>query len=310
MNVRVIFVVAMAGWLLVSASQAQELPVGYELVRATNTPLSEGTPAINSSSQIVFHAGLGGSATVEVFLYDGRSGELTQLTDNNWYDGLPDISDTGTIVWMSDIAGGVNGAGLEIMLRSPDGAVTRLTDNQTEDSGPSVNGLNQVAWWRDNGRGCAEAGRDVMFFDGRTTQQLTDNEWGNQSVDLNDDGDIIWTEFNFCFPGFNWRSTIKLYRDGVIQTLFDDDDLQSQATNINNIGTCAWSSSHRPALYSWHDLQGTTPAVHAEQSPERFVAPRARSARRRVHSGLGYRAGALRQGNEARGRSGGTRRSH
>ena len=146
---------------------------------------------------------------------------------------------------------------LEIVSRMPNGTITRLTFDEVTDASPSINGLNQIAWQRDNDRGCNGAGRDLMFFDGQTTQQLTDNDWSNQTISLNDSGDILWTEFNFCFPGFNWRSLIKLYRDGQILTLVDDDDLQLQATNINNAGICAWSGSNRytgeEAVYLWDD---------------------------------------------------------
>jgi hypothetical protein len=150
-----------------------------------------------------------------------------------------------------------DGRWAEILIRTPDGTVTRLTDNDMADSSPSINALNQVAWWQLNSRGCANAGRDVMFFDGQTTHQITDNDFGNQSIDLSDSGDIIWTEFNFCFPMFDWRSKIKLYRNGQVLTLLDDDDLAAQATNINNRGICAWSFTNRitfeQGVHLWDD---------------------------------------------------------
>ena len=252
---RAIAIAALIGWFTARPAAAQIPPVGYDLVRVTNTPSrDERSSQINVHGQIVWSD----NTTAEIFLYDGRTGEVTQITNNLTADGEPSINADGVIAWTQVIGPATpDGRWAEIMLRTPDGTVTRLTDNQTQDSSPSINGLNQVAWNRMNPRGCDEIGRDVMFFDGQTIRQITDNDWDNQGVNLNDRGDIIWTEYDFCFPGFNWRSKIKLYRDGQILTLFDDDDLQAQATNINNTGLCAWSTTNRYTgerrIYLWED---------------------------------------------------------
>ena len=247
MKVRVLFLVIVVELVSLSPSHGQELPPGYTLVRVTDTSMGEAFPSINNLSQIVFTARIGtDNTTMEIFLYDGRTGETEQITNNNTQDSVPSINDVGAIAWGQVMGPQTpDGRWAEIMFRSSDGIVTRITDNEVTDSTPAINNLNQLAWWRLNSRGCQEAGRDVMFFDGQTTRQLTDNDWGNQAIDLNDAGDIIWTEFNFCFPGFNWRSKIKLYRDGRILTLLDDDDLAAQSSTINNIGVCAWSFVNR-----------------------------------------------------------------
>ena len=254
---RAIAIAASIGWFAAGPAAAQILPAGYELIRVTATPFKESFPHLNNNSQLVFAARIGGNnSTLEIFLYDGRTGELTQLTNDNVHDVTPVISDSGVICWARAFGPVTPDARwLEIVTRTPDGTITRLTFNEVSDHGPSVNSLNQLAWQRKNNRGCSAAGFDVMFFDGQTIQQLTDNDWSNQTVSLNDSGDILWTEFDECFGGFNWRSRIKLYRDGQILTLMDDDDLQAQGTNVNNAGVCAWSAWNRntgeQAVYRW-----------------------------------------------------------
>jgi hypothetical protein len=100
-----------------------------------------------------------------------------------------------------------------------------------------------VAWIRwDRGGPCGDS-RNVLFFDGQTVRRITDNDWTNQSMDMNDHGDIVWGEFDFCGGPGNWNSRIKLYPNGEILTL-NEPGFADQWATINNSRSCAWGYFH------------------------------------------------------------------
>lgn len=230
-------------WIAAACLAAQapgQIPPGYEVVQITNTPLTEFHPDLNNRGQIVFGARRGSdNTTTEIFLYDDNSGKIIQITNNNVHDTVPHIGDDGTIAWSSLIG---EGGTAEVMIRSPQGVVTRLTHDAVGDGVNDVNSLGQVVFNRGNTRGCVGSGKHVMFYDGQTVRQITDNDWFNQAISLNDHGEIVWAEFDICAGGVNWRSLIKFYSNGVVTTL-SEPGLQAQYTTINNSSACAWWSS-------------------------------------------------------------------
>ena len=127
-----------------------QVPFGYEIVDVTSNPYYEPVPRINNRGQIVFTTWFDVSrrGTAEIFLYD--DGELTRLTNDDVYDGLPDINDDGTIVWargLGPIHPSTGEPSLEIVMWR-NGQITRLTDNVELDFGPSINNLGQAVWTR------------------------------------------------------------------------------------------------------------------------------------------------------------------
>jgi hypothetical protein len=242
--VRTIAVAIFLLWPILASAQVQ-IPPGYQIVRVTETPYAEQSPRMNSHGQIVFTALLGGGfETGEIFLYDGRTGELTQITDDMVADGQASINDDGVIVWVRAF-GSIAG----LILRTPDGQWTLLNDLNPNvlDYTPNINNAGQVVWDRSTFHGCQNADSMIMFFDGSTTRAITTDDRSNQSPEINDAGEIVWTEYDFCPGGLQWRSLIKLYRDGQTLTL-SEPGWQVQSPTLNNAGVCAWS---------WHDpIQG------------------------------------------------------
>ena len=228
----------------VALARGQSIPRGYEIITIAGEPYGEGIPRMNDRAQVVYVGfPTQGRTGAEIFLYDDRSRETIRLTDNDVQDTTPDINADGVVCWTSVLGETPNGDPTgAIMVRTPDGVITQLTDGDlTYDRCPRINRHSQIAWIRWDRLGCAEQSRNIMFFDGKDIRRITDNEWTNQSMALNDGGDIIWAEFDFCQGGgANWRSLIKLYADGVITTL-SEPGLQSQSTTLNNNRLCAWS---------------------------------------------------------------------
>ncbi len=247
-----------------AGAPAQPLPLGYELVPVTSNPAYEVLPRINNRGEVVFLARPqnGNHEDQEIFLYDSRSGILTQLTDDAIQDTEPDINDEGIIVWSRAIGPWdpeISRFTSEIMMRSPDGEVTRITDDDASDFQAAVNSLGQVVWERDGRWICGGPVRDILFFDGTQIIPITNNGWTdrveNQSPQVNDLGQIVWTEYDFCNPppGYNFSSRILMYSDGQIEELTTTQEF-SQTPDINNAGQVVWMHYDRVNRFVdlWH----------------------------------------------------------
>ena len=71
------------------------LPEGFEVVEIVRSDVQMNFPHINTCGQIVFQWGR--PRDVDVFLYD--NGSLVHITDDDRFNGSPDINDAGTIVY-------------------------------------------------------------------------------------------------------------------------------------------------------------------------------------------------------------------
>ena len=96
--------VSLAG-LLPAYAAGQTLPRGYEIIHVTQNAAFENAVRVNRHGQMVFQhwPDVSNAESMEIFMYDARTGELTQITDNNVLDRSPDINDDGVICWSSGI---------------------------------------------------------------------------------------------------------------------------------------------------------------------------------------------------------------
>ncbi len=232
-----------------AACAAGQVPPGYEIIPITENPYYDSRPSINNHSQVVFATRFGDGSTQEIFLY--QRGELTQLTDDDVFDGWPDINDDGTIVWSRKV--GQNDT-YEIVLYR-DGDMTLLTDDAFSDYTPKINNLGHVVW-SNHTTGGACTTSEVFFYDGETTEQITNDtplNLASQSPQINDHDWIVWTRYNYCEDPY--ESEIRLYRDGVITTLTDG-QAAPRGPSINNRGRVAWLFQIGPgehAIEVWED---------------------------------------------------------
>jgi hypothetical protein len=233
---------------LLTPAAGQTVPPGYEIVDITsNNDRHEQFPRINNNGQVVFGSRvIPGNTQAEIWLYDGRTGELTQITDDDVYDLLPDIADDGTIVWMRAI-GPDPGTGptAEIMMRTPDGVVTRITDNAGWDWQPTVNNRRQIVWSGEGPPACGGWVSDIYLYDAGRIVPITTNgapeSVENQAPEINDFGEIVWTEYDWCNPPppYNFTSRVMLYSGGATRPL--SATLTPQAADINNGPHVVWS---------------------------------------------------------------------
>lgn len=154
----------------------------------------------------------------------------------------------------------------EIMLRTPDGVVTRITNDPAEDWSPAVNNRQQVVWQKTGAWVCGGPVKDIYFYDHGTgeTVAITNNggpeSLENQAADINDSGDIAWTEYDFCDPPFpyNFQSRMMLYSNGqtrVLPTL----SVTAQVPSINNQGWIVWNgldlATRRDTVEFWNGFE-------------------------------------------------------
>ncbi len=237
--------------LLATLAAGQAIPPGYEVVDITsNNGRSEELTRINNHGQVVFSSRVVGSLTdSEIWLYDSRTGGLTQVTDDDVYDVGPDINDEGTIVWSRSLGPWDPELGIftfEIMMRTSDGVVTRITHDDAHDVGPRVNNLGHTVWHRYGPPACGGWTKDVYLYDGTEIVPVTNNgaseNLENQTPVINDLRQIVWTEYDWCDPPFpyNFTSRTMLYDQGQTRSL-STNGVAPQAPDINDLGLVAWT---------------------------------------------------------------------
>ncbi len=246
---------------------AQTIPPGYEIVDITsNNGRLEQFPRINNNGQVVYGSRFYPSNTeAEIWLYDSNTGVLTQITNdqgNDVFDGLPDIADDGTIVWSR--WSGPNSTP-EIMMRTPDGVVSQITDDDQEDWGPSINNRRQVVWKKKGPQVCPGIdSMEIYLYDGSEPVRLTTSGetfgYANQAPDINDSGDITWTEYDFCDPPppYSFQSRMMLYSDGKARAL-PTLSVTAQVPSINEHGWVVWAgfdlATRRETVELWDGAQ-------------------------------------------------------
>jgi hypothetical protein len=242
----------------VGAAQAV-VPPGYEpsLAITVDPDSYSHVPAINARGQIVFSKRLipYDDLTSEIFLYD--QGTTVRLTDDYVRDELPDINDSGEIVWSRGIG---TGGTLEIV-RFEDGALMRLTDDGYSDWAPRINNDGWIVWYKWIRGGCLDSDADVFLFDGTAIRKLTNGGYSHQSPALNNRGEVVWQRCDFCNQP--WTSTICIWSEGCASAITGSDS-EVGGPQINDAGLVVWAglvdlSTPGTRIFAYQD--GTTSVV-------------------------------------------------
>ncbi len=234
----------------VAAAAGQTIPRGYEIVDLTsNNGVLERFPRINSRGDVVFFTHPPDQTQGELFLYEKATDTITQLTDDDVFDAFPDVADDGTIVWTRFIGpAGPHGPTGEIFMRTPDGVITQITSDEWEDRSGSINNQLKVVWKKYGPAVCGGlVSMDIFMYDGSEVSRLTTTGeelgYANQAAEINDLGQVVWTEYDFCDapPGYNFKSRTMLYSNGQIQAL-PGGLLTPQSPDINDRSQVVWST--------------------------------------------------------------------
>jgi len=243
-----------------------QIPVldGYEIflydgtskTNLTKNLRDDGLPQINDNGWVVwkgcdsftlwgldsYHCG----GDYEIFLYDGTS--TTQLTDNDYHDGLPQINNNGWVVWE-----GFDGTDWEIFLY--DGtSTTQFTNNDYDDVSPKINSNGYMAWGGCVGqteRRC-DTDWEIFLYDGSSTTQLTNNDYNDISSQIADNGHVVWQGCDgadcffhyfgnlmevFHYYGTGWE---VFHYDGTGTTQLTNNDYNDIYSQIADNGHVVW----------------------------------------------------------------------
>jgi len=194
----------------------------------------------------------------EVYLYEVSSGQHINISDNNVWDALPSINNSGDIVWQH---GGAVPEGLGASFTGPDqeiylyeastGQIIQITDNDIGDCSPAINNTGGVAWFTfDVDFSTDQVEEAVQFYNRMTgvTTQLTDIADRNYNITrnqtpLNDNGDMAlhgFVDFSIVGDGIYFFD----FSTQNIVLVRDDPVLSQPASHepvINRNGWIAWA---------------------------------------------------------------------
>jgi len=209
-----------------------EIPEGFEIVEITRSRYHTLFPEINNCGQIAFDQFLTPEhASREIFLYD--NGRLIRITHNDIEDNVAQINDEGTTVWMRADPGPPDRQ--TVLYR--DGVETILDEHRHGVAHGGINNLGWVTWSRFHKNDCKA---DLLLWDGETIRQISGrNRLDDMGSDLNDLGNIVWQQEDFC-PG-PWTAEILLWSNGWTIVLPSEEE-QVQTPTINNERQIAWTA--------------------------------------------------------------------
>jgi hypothetical protein len=180
-------------------------------------------------------------------LYDSASDTLSQITDDNVRDIYPHIGDDGTIAWVRFNGPNVGqGPTTEVMMRTPDGVVTQITDNTVSEVGTTVNSRQQIVWQANGPPGCGAPSKDIYMYDRGTIRAITTSgmtdSLENQVPEINEAGQVFWTEYDFCDPPppYNFTSRLMLHSNGKTQVV-PAIGVAPSSRSLNDRGWAAWT---------------------------------------------------------------------
>jgi len=161
----------------------------------TNNTWDDYEPQINDDGYIVWYGGdfkgkspssktkADGGPNNEIFLYNRIT--TTQITDDSYYDGDPQINASGHIVWEK-----WDGSDEEIFLYNGI-TTTQITNNSYDDDAPQINADGQIVW-----DGSDDTDDEIFLYDGSTIIQITDNSYDDNDPRINANGSVTWYAYD------------------------------------------------------------------------------------------------------------------
>ncbi len=149
---------------------------------------------MNVQGHIVWQGRESNEADYEIFYWDGESDDVIQLTDNDYDDVNPEISDNGIVTWVGK--GNLDGNDTkdrEIFYW--DGStVKQLTHNNYHDEEPRINNYGDIIWEGEGNLDGEDPSDDLEIFlykDNEVTQ-ITNNSCDDEHADLSDESHLVW----------------------------------------------------------------------------------------------------------------------
>lgn len=152
-------------------------------------------------------------------------GEAEQLPGEWNVANHPVVNDDGLIAWDHLV-----GSGQIDIYRFDGDEVEQVTDNGLSNQSPRVNLSGDIAWARKDFFQSPWRSTVMLYKDG-TVLELTDGEGQAKGVDLNDAGQVVWSE-----PA-GIKDAIKMWDAGTVTILAEGSNAR-----INKAGDIAYAS--------------------------------------------------------------------
>ncbi len=246
--------VATFGWTV----QAQvNIPEGFEIVRFGYTENSIGSPRMNNCGEIAYQERMGSStADWEIMLYD--NGRLRNVTNNDDWDAVPQINDSGAILLLR----GPGNHAPDQILWLVGGEETRFDENSLGFGSASINNAGHVAWSRTLSPDCPI--RSATFlWNGLRTIQISPDELYDQAESLNDLDQVAYMHTDFCVNP--WAGDIRLFLSRHETLILPSEEVQVQGPSLNNVGHVVWRA---PAGIELWDGEQTSLLADRGAAPE------------------------------------------
>ncbi|MEK6674809.1 MAG: hypothetical protein AABZ47_04045, partial [Planctomycetota bacterium] len=244
------------GLALSAARVVGQIPEGWEIkeIFPAGTEYYCGSVDINDRGQIVFHCSpWPNRSKTEVLLYD--RGKLTQLTDDDVYDTFPHLNNRGDIVWQRDFNPDPGTENIGIV-GWRDWKMEPISAEAFPQGSVDINDTGQMVWIAFTEPKIEKT--QIVFYDGATIQQITDDQFVNQSPRINNHGDFVFERDNFFVDPFVFD--IIGHFAGKLLTLTDAPD-RSSTPDINDWRDVIWrvfsNSDYTTSLWYWNEGKGS-----------------------------------------------------
>lgn len=184
---------------------------------------------------------------------------IEQVTDTPGGVFAPAINNLGDIVYSWQIDGV-----FQVFLLTDDGELTQLTEGSGHHRFPRINDLGEIIWQHD-----VTGGPQTVESNKRGV--IGDNQYDHTRGDINNDGEVIWTQYDYFEPGKTTPSG-QVYSSvrGLAVPAKSLGDGPNESSGLGNTGEIVYRGE-RPAgesVFTDTGIYSTTRGVLLEETDE------------------------------------------
>ncbi len=214
----------------------EDLATGSATTRKISGATFDNRAAVVFGDHIVWSAKPEGETDREIFHYDIRTGQITRLTDNDFDDNEPQVSDRLVAWWSRETP---RQQVYVYDLQNPGQGPQRISLASVNNFAPRVSGTN-VVWAGHDG-----ADLEIYLYDGTSTRQVTSDGRDDRKPQV-DGNYVVWEDFD----GTDYEVALYDIAAGTTQSLTSNssDDLEPHISGNNVV---------------WQALSGTQSSIYA-----------------------------------------------
>lgn len=214
----------------------EDIATGNAVTRKISAESFDNRAAVVFGDHIVWSARPEGETDREVFHYDIATGQITQLTQNDFDDNDPQVSDRFVTWWSSQSP---RRQVYVYDFQNPQAGPQRVSLITVDNFAPVVSG-SVVVWYGHDG-----ADNEIFLYDGTTTLQLTTDGRDDRKPQV-DGNYVVWEDFD----GTDYEVALYDIAAGTTRLLTSNsnDDLEPHISGNNVV---------------WQSLSGTQSSIYA-----------------------------------------------